>query len=424
VSTQTPVARQRHIGDGRDAVLTLADQLVSSASNFTIGVLIARAGGADALGAFGVAFLVWLAAVGVNRALVTEPMTVSDATGSGNTGGGDAQLREGMSATLLLGLGWAAFLAVSGGVLRLAGRDGVALLALAPWMPSLLLQDYWRGMAFRLQRADWALISDVVFAVIQGSVTLALFALHVGSVSAFLASWGIGGIAGALVGLGMARVRLASRGGFTHLRSLWARSRWYLAEFGTAFLSDQGYLLLLPALLGTAQFGVYRAGASLIGPAVIIFLAGGNVALPGCVRRLRQHGMPGLMVYTTRLSIAVFGLTATYCALVALLAKPMLRLAYGEGFTGAAVITQLVAAQYTLFAIGFGCGVALKAAGQMRRLWVMRTAGAIVSTTGMIVLASSLRLPGAGLASVVAGGVYTVGIMVAYRRCVCRALPT
>lgn len=416
MSTKAPTTRQRHIGDGRGAVLTLADQFVSSASNFAIGVLIARAGGADALGAFGIAFLVWLAAVGVNRALITEPMTVGGDTDGGPSDSDNTQLREGMSTTLLLGLGWAGFLAGTGGILLLAGLDAVALLALAPWMPSLLLQDYWRGMAFRCKRADRALISDVVFAVAQGSVTVALFIFDVDSVAAFIASWGIGATAGALVGLGMARVRLAGRGGFTHLRSRWACSRWFLAEFGTAFLSDQGYLLLLPMLLGTAQFGEYRAGASLIGPVVIIFLAGGNVGLPECVRRLRHHGRPGLMTYTTRLSVAVFGLTTAYCVLVAVLAEPMLRLAYGEKFASAAVITQLVAAQYVLYAIGFGCGVALKAAGRMRQLWAMRTTGAVVTITAVIVLASSLRLTGAGLAAVVAGGAYTVGIMVAFRR--------
>ncbi len=214
---------------------------------------------------------------------------------------GGAHLREGRSTPLLLGLGSPAFLAGAGGILLLAGLDAVALLALAPWMPSLLLQDYWRRMAFRRKRADQELISDVVCrgtGVRHGRAVR----LDVDSVATFIASWGIGATAGALVGLGMARS--------------------------------------------------------------------------------------------------------------AILAEPTLRLAYGE-FTGAPVITQLVAAQYVRYAIGFGCGVALKAAGQMRQLWVMRTAGAADSITGLIVLARSLGLIGAGLAS---GGADTVGIMVAFRR--------
>ncbi len=392
-------------------MLTLADQLVSSASNFIVGVLIARAGGADALGAFGIAFLIWLVVVGTNRALVTEPMTVGGSLDSEN-----AELREGLLASLTLGVGGAGLVAVAGSVMGLAGLNPVSTLALAPWIPSLLVQDYCRLMAFRLRRPDRALISDVVFAVVQGTATLGLFVLHVGSVSAFLATWGIGATAGALVGLGQVHVRVTGRGGIAHLRALWPRSRWFLAEFGTAFLSNQGYLFLLPVLLGTAGFGVYRAGASFIGPVIVIFLVGGNVGLPECVRRLRQHGMPGLAAYTLRLTAAVVALTALYCGIAAILAVPMLRLTYGEKFTGAAVITQLVAVDYIISAVGFGFGVALKAAGQMRQLWALRAASAIVSLTGIIVLTNSFGLTGAGLAAVVAGAAYTVGVAVAYRR--------
>lgn len=408
---QLPTIRQRYIGGGRGAVLTLMDQMVSSASSFIVGVLIARAGGADALGAFGIAFLIWLAAVGANRALVTEPMTVG-----GSSESDDARLREGMLATLVLGLGVAGILAVAGGLLMLADVNAVAVLGLAPWIPSLLVHDYWRAMAFRVQRADRALISDIVFALIQGSVTFALFALDVDSVSAFLASWGIGASAGALTSLRLARIRLTVQGGFAHLHTLWPRSRWFLAEFSTAFLSDQGYLLLLPLLLGTAALGEYRAGFSLIGPVVTIFLVAGNVGLPECVRQLRHDGMRGLATYTPRLTAVVVVPTILYCGVVAVLAEPILLHVYGEEFVDAAVITQLVAIQYVLFAVGFGYGVALKAAGEMRQLWVVRMTSAVLAVTGVIVLANVFGLTGAGVASVVVGGMYSVGVIIAYRR--------
>lgn len=405
------VPGQPRIGGARGAGLTLADQVVSSASNFVLGVLVARAGGADALGSFGIAFLIWLTVLGANRALVTEPMTVG-----GSTEREDAQLREGMLASVVLGVGAAGLLATVATALLLAGIDAVVLLALAPWIPSLLAHDYWRGMAYRLQRPDHALTSDAVFAAVQGCITFALFALEVASVPAFLAAWGIGATAGAATGLCLARVRMTCRGGLAHLRTLWPRSRWFLAEFGTMFPSDQGYLLLLPLLLGTVQFGAYRAGTSLIGPALVIFVAAGNVGLPECVRRLRYHGVSGLAAYTPRLTGAVLALTILYCGTVALLAEPLLRLTYGEGFTDGVVVTQLVAAQFAITAVGFGYGVALKAAGQMRQLWAVRAATAVVAIGGVIVLAPALGLVGAGLVGVLAGVTYTVGVMAGYRR--------
>lgn len=408
---------RRRLGGGRGATLTFTDQLVSSASNFALGVLIARAGGADALGTFGIAFVVWLAVVGANRALVTEPMTVG-----GSTEDADAELSEGLLATLILGVVVAIALALVAGALLLLGVPAVAVLALAPWIPSLLAQDYCRLMAFRLQRPGQALISDVVFAVTQGMATVGLYVLDERSVPAFLAAWGIGASVGALVGLAMSGTAMSGtrssrrHGGVAHLRQLWPRSRWFLAEFGTAFPAGQGYLLLLPILLGTAEFGLYRAGASLIGPVVVFFLAGGNVGLPECVRRLRNDGMPGLHAYAQRLTASVIALTVAYCGVVALLANPVLQLTYGAAFTGAAVVTQLVAIDYMIAAIGFGFGVALKAAGQVRRLWAIRAASAVVSIAAVTVLAKSFGLTGAGWATVVTSLAYTAGVTAGYRR--------
>jgi O-antigen/teichoic acid export membrane protein len=413
VTWSMSMPQQRRIGGGRGAVLTMADQVVSSASNFVVGVLVARAGGASALGTFGIALLIWLTVLGAQRALITEPMTVA-----GSIDSRDAQLREGMLASLSLSTVTAGVLAAVAGVLLFTGVDALAVLALAPWIPSLLLQDYWRGMTFRLQRAHHALINDVVFAAVQGLVTVALFTLDVENVAAFIASWGVGATAGAVIGLLLAQVRLRplGRGGVAHLRTLWPRSRWFLAEFSTTFPSDQGYLLLLSALLGTTGFGVYRAGASLFGPVVVIFLTGGNVGLPECVRQLRRHGMSGLTTYTPRLTAAVLTVTTVYCGMVAILAVPILRLVYGEEFAGAVIIVRLLAVQAVVAAAVFGCFVALKAADRLEQLWLMRAATAVVAITSALVLATSFGLTGAGLASVLTIVTYMVGVTVGYRR--------
>ncbi len=410
--TATTAIRRRHRG-GQGAVLTLADQLVSSASNFALGVLIARAGGAEALGTFGIAFLVWLALVGANRALVAEPMTVT-----GSTEDSDAQLGEGLSATLVLGIVVAAALALVAGALLLLGVPAVALLALAPWIPSLLAQDYVRMMAFRLQRPLQAMISDLVFAATQAAAIVGLYLLDERSVAGFLAAWGLGATLGAVVGLAMSRTNMV-RGGAAHLRRLWARSRWFLAEFSTSFVAGQGYLFLLPLMLGTAQFGLYRAGQSLIGPVVVLFLAGGSIGLPECVRRLRHGGLRELVGYAPRLTAVVVVLAVAYCSTVALLAVPLLRLTYGASFTDAAIITLLVAITYVVAACHFGYGQALKAAEQLRLLWFVRGISAVVSIVAMVALVKAFGLVGAGWASIVTASTYTAGVLILYHR-LCR----
>lgn len=395
----------------RRVVLTLADQLVSSASNFALSALVARLGGVSALGSFGIALLVWFAVVGVNRALVSEPMTV--------IGGPEVKRhehREGVAASAVVGLGVGVLLAVACWLLIVfAGLNVVGVLALTPWLPSLLAQDYCRAAAFRTRQPHIALASDVVFAVVQAGATLVLAEVGDRGVASFLAGWGIGATAGAVVGMVMLRTRPGSLWqGWVRLRRMWPRSRWFLAEFGMAFPGDQGYLFLLPVLLGTTLFGLYRAGSGLIGPIVVIFLAAGNIGLPEAVRSLREGGRPGLRRFAVLLTAVVSGVTVLYCGAIALLAEPLLRLVYGEPFVPAATITAFIAGQYALNSLSFGAGVAMKAAGHMKALWVVRVCSATVTIGSTAVLASFAGLTGAGIAALIAGLAYSGGVLTAY----------
>lgn len=393
------------------AALTVADQLVGSAATFLLGVVIARAGGSDALGAFGVAFLVWLAVLGTHRALVAEPLIVT-----GSTERRHAQLPEGLLATVLVGLAGAAVVGAAGAGLALTGTDASTLLVLAACLPSLLAHDFCRSAAFRLQRPDRALAGDVTLAVVQGAGTLTLLSAGVTEAAAYVAAWGTGATCAALVGVGLARIRPVLRGGVALLRGMWSRSRWFLAEFSTAFPAEQGYLLLLPLLIGTAQFGLYRAAVGLIGPIVVVFVACGNIGLPAAVRRLRDGGVEGLAAWAPRFTVPVLAVTAAYCAAIAVFAEDVLRLTYGPEFVDATTVTRLVAVQYVLVALCFGYHQAVKAAGLMRLLWATRAVSAAVSIGAVVVLAGAHGLTGAGLAGVTTGLAYVASIAFVYRR--------
>ena len=70
----------------------LADQALSSLTNFALAVLVARTVGTAELGAFGLAFTTYTITLGATRALCSEPLTVRySATG-------EAEWREGASA--------------------------------------------------------------------------------------------------------------------------------------------------------------------------------------------------------------------------------------------------------------------------------------------------------------------------------------
>ncbi len=153
--------RLARLAGNRDLVLTATDQILSSTSNFVLGVLIGRLAGPGPFGAYILAFTVWLVVVGVHRALVTEPIVISRALD------GDRQsvLRRGFEADLLLAGGLGVAVALAGVVVALTGSGdiGVSLIVLAVVLPALVAQDYWRAMAFALHRPGVALANDAIF---------------------------------------------------------------------------------------------------------------------------------------------------------------------------------------------------------------------------------------------------------------------
>ena len=141
--------------------ITGSDQVLSSASNFVIGVLVGRLAGPGPYGAYIFAFTVWLVVLGIHRALVTEPMVISSAL----DGDRSSVLRRGLEADVLLAGAMGLLVAAVGGVFVLAGSQdvGLALVVIGVLLPALLAQDYWRAMAFALHKPGFALANDAVF---------------------------------------------------------------------------------------------------------------------------------------------------------------------------------------------------------------------------------------------------------------------
>jgi len=179
----------------RRAALTVTDQVVSSGSNFATGVAVARLSGISQFGQYMVVVVFWLVLVGLHRALITEPMVVTsradDDLGVRLADGLAAEAVYGAAACVVVGAGAAAALATGHSL-------GGPLLALSLWLPGLLVQDYWRAMAFQQARPSLALANDLVFVAVQ-ALAVVVFAL-VGwrTVGYMIGAWGLGGLAGAI----------------------------------------------------------------------------------------------------------------------------------------------------------------------------------------------------------------------------------
>lgn len=394
----------------RRVALTFADQAVSSGANFVTGVVIARLSGAADFGGYALVLTAWLLVAGVHRALIAEPVTVA----SRATADARAIVASGAAAEILLGAAVSTLLALAGLAALVTGsRLGPLMLALAPWFVFLLVQDYWRAMAFRVRRPELALVNDVIFAAVQFTAIAIFVGLGWRSPGFVITAWGMGAAAGALSGLRWFPVPAGLARGWRLLGQLWHTSRWLIANFVTAFSSDQAYVAFVALLFSPDEYGGFRAAISLMGPAYVIAQAAGNLGLPEAVRRADDPDR--LDEFSKRLSVGTALCFGAYCLMVAFFGGPVLRAVYGPEFARYAPIVTLVASGYVLRGAVFGQGIALKATNRMRGLWWAQLGVTGSSFAATVLLVGWLGTIGAGWAGAVTHLCFAVAVWAIYR---------
>src|SRR5271166_6094227 len=106
-------------GAATRASTTLADQCVASASNFAVGIVVARISGPAGLGAFALAYAVWILLTMIHRSLITTPMMImGDLRGDHK----EELIRRGFAADVTLGMMSACIIAVVGTALLIVGQ--------------------------------------------------------------------------------------------------------------------------------------------------------------------------------------------------------------------------------------------------------------------------------------------------------------
>jgi O-antigen/teichoic acid export membrane protein len=397
------------------ALLTTADQAFSSASNFVVGVAVARIAGPQGLGGFALAYGCWLILAAMHRSLVTDPMAIENDAIQPDA---PARLRRGFAQEVTLALGAAAALAVVGVPLFELGQRtfGLALLAVIPWLPFLLVQDYWRWTGFMRREPGKSLANDTVFNVVQGTCFVLVALGHVHSVVAVIASWGAGAAAGALYGLWQFKVRPTMRGGVNALRVRWHLSKWLAGNSLMGWAASQASVLLAGFILGPAGLGALRAAQTLVqGPALVLIQAGGSVGLPEASRALADRGWGGLRRVSFVVSAAGVASIAIVGAAVVLFGGPLLRITYGPEFSRYWPAAEFFALGFLVSTIGLGPILILKTTRNTRWLFRVQVITACVSIAVVVVLAITEGVPGAAAASI-ASSIANILVLTHYSR--------
>jgi O-antigen/teichoic acid export membrane protein len=378
------------------ATYAVTDQFVSSGSNFLVSVAVGRFGGPSELGGFAVALFVWLALIGINRAVLTEPLIIVEPALDTR-----ANLRRALAAQLAVGLVLGTVVAAVGVVLLAVDASGIGgpLVALGVVLPMLLTQDLWRALSFGVHRPERALANDLVFTGVQVALMAGLIVTGFTSSPWFVMAWGVGAAAGVVVGMVQFHARPAIRPQIELLRELWPMSRWLLRDFATLFGAREAYLLIVAAFVTGSEFGGLRAAESLVGPAYVILLSGGNVGLPGATRTYREHGCAGLARYSRRISLVVGGAQWVYSGLLAIFGPWLMVTMYGAEFEPYTYLVWFAAARCAIAVIPFGPSIAIKVAGLAREMFHARLWVTIISLPTAVVVSAVYGLDGAAWAS-------------------------
>jgi O-antigen/teichoic acid export membrane protein len=258
----------------------VADQAISSLSNFALGLFVARTFGASSFGAFTLAYVTYTVVINAARGLATDPLLVR------HSGDVHRRWRRATSAAtataLAVGVLAGALCVVAG--LFLPDPVGPVFVALGVGLPGLALQDSWRFAFFAHGRGSSAFVNDLFWTVL---LVLALVVLqNRGDGSAARCLLAFGGTATLAAGLGAVQAGVLPRpirvaGWLRTHRQLSGR---YLVENVSLSGASQLRSFVLGAVAGLAAVGFVRASEILMGPFLIVLMGISQVAVPEASR--------------------------------------------------------------------------------------------------------------------------------------------
>ena len=269
---------------GRRLSWGVADQGVSSLTNFAVNIYIARELGATQYGAFSLAFVTYSFALNASRGLATDPLLVRFSYTDLPTWRRAVASCTGTAAVVGLATGACVLAAAT----ALGGTTGLAFLALGLTLPGLMLQDSWRFAFFARGRGSQAFLNDVVWAAALLPALVVLRLTGHATVFWCVFAWGASATVAAAVGPLQARV-------VPRLQDVWdwlSRHRdlgfRYMAEGTASSVSTQLRNYGIGLVLGLAAVGYVQAASTMMGPFMVILTGSGLIILPEATRIWRD----------------------------------------------------------------------------------------------------------------------------------------
>jgi O-antigen/teichoic acid export membrane protein len=383
--------RSRHLRLLGRASWNLIDQVLSALTNMVLAVLVAKAAGARAFDAFAVSFLLFSTMIGIERALVGQPLGIRHSDESGAT-----RRRTVSRATgLVVGISVpaAALMLVAG--LLFGGRLGTALIATAVVLPFLILQDACRMAFFAQSSAKLAALNDGLWAVLQFSAMGAIIALGAASATTLILAWG--GSAAVCVLVALLQLRAVPDPGalLSWLREHRDLVGYFLGEYMLTTGAFNGGYLMVGAIIGDQAVGSIRAAQVLIGPLGIVAAATISFGLPELSRRSATLSSSSRQKVALATSVLMGGMSLVYTAVLLLIPDSLGELVFEQKWAGSQEVLLPLALASAAAGAALGPAIVIYAMGQARKTFRIMTIEAPMVFVFLIVGASVAGARGA-----------------------------
>ncbi|MBA2529681.1 MAG: hypothetical protein H0V19_06900, partial [Euzebyales bacterium] len=245
--------RARRVRMVRQGGWALADQMLSSGTNFLAAIVVARLLGPAEYGSYALAFAAWVVVMALTRSMLVQPYIVSGAELEGS------QWRD----HTRLALGCVLMAGVLAGVVLVAigaavGFDstGRALATLGVFLAGVLVQDFWRYAAFTSRRPELAFFNDGIWAGVLIVVLFVLWRTDSLTAATAVAAWSGGAVAGAVWGVRQFQLLpVLDRRCLSWARKLARLAGWFGAANVVGQAGTQAALLIIAGTAGRAAVG-------------------------------------------------------------------------------------------------------------------------------------------------------------------------
>ncbi|NUM52745.1 MAG: oligosaccharide flippase family protein [Candidatus Hydrogenedentes bacterium] len=337
-----------------NSVLSVADQVVASATTFVTGVLIGRVCTKEEFGLYTVGFSLLTVLMAVQASLIATPFMIRYPRLTGDDGrrfAGSSFAHQCAFAAVV-----SALVLISG--LSCFGHNPAlaqTISALGAALAFLLLRDYVRQNCFARLAYAKALLLDVLLAALQIVGLVALYltgALH--SWSAFL----VLGMSSAVTAFHWFIVtrheRIVTRSAIAEdFARNWTAGKWLLASGVAWALSMNLYAWIVAGFHGAAMAGTWAAALGVMTLINPLMLGVQNYLGPRIMHARADGGVRRLQRVVRDSAIAFCGMLLVFTGAMAIAGDSLVTLVYGAKYAGNGLLVVLLSLNAAVLTVGF-----------------------------------------------------------------------